>query len=220
MVRARGGGPLVPAAAPAPPAAPAAPAPASIAARRPSLDPASVRPTIIVALIIAALFYGTQILTEALPAAASDVPVTASGSIEIGEGATFTPPSDWAASVHDNGEGVRLEKGIVVVDLWAETFGSSATELADAYRREVLEADTTQFTSTPPELVATANGTTGVRFRYQGLFTGVAVAIEGEVTVLYDGGLGVVADAWTRQGDLDVALGEIHDMVRTVVVRP
>ena len=99
-------------------------------------------------------------------------------------------------------------------------FAASAAELAEAYRTDILEADTTQFTATAAEIVTMANGSSGVRFRYQGLFTGVDVAIEGEVTVLYEGGLGVVADAWTRQGDLDAALGEIHDMLDTVEVRP
>jgi hypothetical protein len=202
-------------------AAPEAAAPAAVPQpRRSGLDAASLRPTIIVAAIIAALFYGTQILNEALPAAASDVAVTAGGAIEIGEGAVITPFADWAATAHENTDGVRLEKGIVVIDLFASTFASSAGELADAYRTEVLEADTTQFTATRAEIVTITNGTTGVRFRYQGLFTGVDVAIEGEVTVLYDAGVGVVADAWTRQGDLDAGLGEIHDMLETIEVHP
>jgi hypothetical protein len=194
--------------------------PAPVAPRRSGLDAASVRPTLIIAAIIAALFYGTQILNEALPAAASDIPVSASGSVEIGPGAVITPLDGWAASAHDTTDGIRLEKGVVVIDLYAETFGSSAIELANAYRDQVLQADTTQFTATRPEIVTLANGTAGVRFRYQGLFTGVDVAIEGEVTVLYNAGLGVVADAWTRQGDLDGSLGEIHDMLQTVEVTP
>jgi hypothetical protein len=191
-----------------------------VARRGAGLDRASLRPTLIVAAIIAALFYGTQILNEALPALASEVAVSAEGSIEIDEGARMTPVGGWVASRHENSSGVRLEKGIVVVDLFAETFAASAAELAEAYRTDILEADTTQFTATAAEIVTMANGTGGVRFRYQGLFTGVDVAIEGEVTVLYEGGLGVVADAWTRQGDLDAALGEIHDMLDTVEVRP
>jgi hypothetical protein len=184
------------------------------------LDPASIRPTVIVAIIIAALFYGTQILNEALPAAASEVPVSASGTVAIGEGAVITPIDGWTASAHDSGDGVRLDKGIVAVDLVAETFGQDAKDLAAGYRDEVLKADTTQFTATPIETFTSSNGTPGARFRYQGVFTGIDVAIEGEVTVLFDTGLGVVADAWTRQGDLDEALGEIHEMLQSVVVRP
>ena len=38
--------------------------------------------------------------------------------------------------------------------------------------------------------------------------------------MLYDAGLGVVADAWTRQGDLDDALGEIHAMDQSIEVHP
>jgi len=175
---------------------------------------------VIVAIIIAALFYGTQILNEALPAAASDVPISASGTVSIGEGAVITPLDGWTASAHDSGNGVRLDKGIVAVDLFAEPVGSDARDLATQYRDQVLKDGTTQFTATPIETFTSSNGTPGARFRYQGVFTGIDVAIEGEVTVLFDDGLGVVADAWTRQGDLDNALAEIHDMLQSIVVRP
>jgi hypothetical protein len=200
------------------PAPPAASTPA--AARRSFLDGPSVRPTLIVAIVIASLFYGTRILNEALPAAASKVPVSASGAVVIGQGATITPLAGWSASAHEGGDAIRLEKGIVVVDVFVESFGASAVELAGAYRDEVLAADTTQFTSTTIEPFTAGSGTRGARFRYQGLFTGVDVAIEGEVAVLLDDGLGVVADAWTRQGDLDDALGEIHAMVQSIELRP
>ena len=201
------------------PAADLAPEPAP-APRRSFLDQASIRPTAVVAIIIAALFYGTQILNEALPAAASEVPVTAGGTVDIGPGTTITPLSGWAASAHDSGNGIRLEKGIVAVDLFSESFGSTAVEVAEAYRDEVLKSDTTQFTATTPEVISTASGLVGARFRYQGLFTGIDVAIEGEVTVVCDGGVSAVADAWTRQGGLDAALGEVHAMLQTVELRP
>ena len=174
----------------------------------------------IIAIIIAALFYGTQILNEALPAVASEVPVSAGGVVEIGGGSTITPVAGWSASAHDSGNGIRLEKGIVVLDLFTETFGSSARELAEGYRDQVLAVDTTQFTATTIEPFTSALGTPGAAFRYQGVFTGVDVAIEGEVIVLFDAGLGVVADAWTRQGDLDDAVDEIQAMAETIRVRP
>lgn len=200
----------------------AAPPPAALAAApRPSfLDTSTVRPTLIVALIIAALFYGTQILNEALPAAASEVPVSAAGTIQIGQGAVITPVAGWSASARQGGDAIRLEKGIVALDLFAESFGANAFELAEGYRDVVLAEGSTQFTATTIEAFTSSNGTPGARFRYQGLFTGVDVAIEGEVTVLFDDGLGVIADAWTRQGHLDDALGEIHEMVQSIEVRP
>ena len=196
------------------PAPPAAPTPAA-APRASFLDPKSIRPTLIVAIIIAALFYGTQILNEALPAAASEVPVSAGGTVQIGDGASITAVDGWAASAHDSGGGIKLEKGIVVLDLWPDTSSSSAIELAQAYRDQALEANTTQFTATTIQAGTSPNGTTAV-FRYQGVFKGIDVAIEGEVTVVFHGGLGVIADAWTRQGSLDEALGEIHAMVDSI----
>jgi hypothetical protein len=220
--------PAAPAPAPppaAPPAAIAPPPPVAVAAvaapavARPSyLDPASIRPAVIIAIINAALFYGTQILNEALPAAASDVPVTAGGTVDIGSGSRITPVAGWVPSRHDNGNGIKLEKGIVIIDLFPEVVGTNAVDLAEKYRDQVLKTATTQFTATNVEAFTSTNGTQGARFRYQGIFTGIDVPIEGEVSVLFAGGPGVVADAWTRQGSLDDSLGEIHAMVQTIVV--
>jgi hypothetical protein len=191
----------------------AAPTPALAATTRRGLDPGTRRQTYVVAAVIALLFYGSQILNEALPANAAD---PAPGTpVSIGETTQITPLEGWSVTAHDNGFGVRLEKGIVVVDLYQEAVGEDARELAAAYLDEVLRPDSSQFTSSEIEVVTASNGT-AARFNYQGFFTGVEFAIEGEVTAIFVDGTGIVADAWSRQGDLGDLLGEVHDMLASV----
>jgi hypothetical protein len=177
------------------------------------LDQGTRRQTWIVAGVIALLFYGSQILNEALPANAAD-PVPGA-AVTIGETTRITPVDGWSVTPHDNSFGVRLEKGIVVVDLYQESIGRDATELATTYLDEVLRADSTQLTVSEVDVVTAAPGP-AARFTYQGFFTGAEVAIEGEVTAIFVGGTGVVADAWSRQGDLAGLLGEVHEMLESI----
>ena len=178
------------------------------------------RQTVIVAAVIALLFYGSRILNEALPAAAVDQ-ASPGAPIEIGEGASITPLAGWAATAHDQGvPGIRLEKGIVTIDLYPESFGATAAELATGYLDEILRPDSTQLTASDVEVLASSQGAAAARFRYQGVFTGVEVPIEGEVTAVFEGGAGVIADAWTRQGDLAELLGEVRAMVESIQVAP
>ena len=178
------------------------------------------RQTLIVAAVIALLFYGSKVLNEALPAAAVEQ-ASPGTPIEIGDGASLTPLDGWSATAHDNGvPGIRLEKGIVAIDLYPESFGSTAAELATGYLDEILRPDSSQLTASDVEVLTSSRGTAGARFRYQGVFTGVDVPIEGEVTALFEGGVGVIADAWTRQGDLAELLGEVRAMVDSIQVAP
>lgn len=168
-----------------------------------------------VAVVIATLFFGSQVLNEAIPAAATTI--TPGTAIDIGDGARITTLEGWVVTAHDNGVGIRLEKGVVVIDLYPETLGGNASALAQAYLDEVLHPGATQLTTTEFE-VATGDNGTAARFNYQGLFEGVEVPIEGEVTALFIGAQGVVADAWSRQGDLASLLGEVHAMLETIEV--
>lgn len=210
--------PAVPAQAPVPPhpgtvTAPVAPA----VARRPGLDPATRRQTGIVAVVLAAMYFGSQLLNAALPgAAATDIQVQPGNPVQIGDGWQITPGDGWVASRHDSGNGIRLEKGVVVIDLFADSF-DSATDLANAYLEQSLKAGATQITASDVETASAAGGS-AARFTYQGLFPEASVAIEGEVTAIVTGGTGVIADAWSPQGDLGQLLGEIHQMLDTIAV--
>jgi hypothetical protein len=174
-----------------------------------------------VAIVIAALFYGSSVLNEALPANAADqgVVAVAGERLAVGDGVRITPTEGWISSPHDSGSGIRLEKGVVAVDLYPESFGGNAGALADAYLEDILKPDATQLTTTEPEVVSGPDGT-AARFGYQGIFEGADVPIEGEVTAVFIGSQGVVADAWSRQGDLGSLLGEVHAMLDTIEVAP
>jgi hypothetical protein len=205
-----------PAAAPVPPpAAPPPPPPMARRSRLGGLDPATRRQTFVVAAVIAALFWGTQILNEAVPANAKDQ-AAAGQAVAIGDGVRITPLDGWVASPHASGTGIRLEKGVVVIELYPETVGGNAGALAAAYL-EHLKTGTTQLTATDTEVATTPNGT-AARFSYQGMFSGVDTALEGEVTALFVGGQGVLADAWSGRGALASLLGEVHDMLQTIEV--
>lgn len=198
----------------------ATPPPAGSAPARPrfgGLDPATFRQTAIVAAILASAFFGSQVLNEALPAAQNDL-VVDGNPIAIGGVAEITPLTGWVATPHDGGSGVRLEKGVVVLDLFPETFGQNAGELADAYLEEVLRPSATQLTASEPMVASGQNGT-AARFTYQGIFQGAEGAIEGEVTAIKSGGQGIIADAWSSQGDLGELLDEVHQMILTIEVQ-
>ncbi len=191
----------------------AAPAPTP-PARRFGFDPATRRPTVIVAAVIAALFFGSQLVNEALPGGTAVV--AAGETVNVGGAVTLTAVAGWQRTDLESG-GVRLEKGTVVFDLFPETVTSNGRGLAEAYLEQVLRAASTELTSTDFEL-ATEGTSTGARFRYQGIFTGAEGPIEGEVTAVVNGGNGVVADGWTRQGNLDTLLEEIRRMVASIEV--
>ncbi len=201
---------------PPPPAVapPPAPPPSAVARLAGGLDPATRRQALIVAGVLAASFFGSQILNEALPAAGGGQ-VRPGTPIAIGEGIEITPLEGWIASDHDNGFGIVLEKGTVALDLYPETVGQNAGELANAYL-DVLEAQATQLTASDMESATGATGS-AARFTYEGIFGDNAV--EGEVTAVFASGQGIVADAWSPQGRLSQALDEVHHMIQTIEVR-
>ncbi len=138
--------------------------------------------------------------------------------VPIGNGWQITPVAGWVATPHDKGAGVRLEKGVVVVDVFPEAY-DNARDLARAYLEQALRVDATQITATDIE---TATSTTGsaARFTYQGLFPEADGAIEGEVTAIVVSARGVVADAWAAQGDLGGQIEEVHEMLATIAAAP
>lgn len=203
---------------PAPTPPPAAAAPQTTHRVAGAFDPATRRQTLIVAAILAAMFFGTQVLDEALPAAAApgEIATAAGDSVPIGNGWQITPLKGWVASTHDSGSGIRLEQGVVVVDLFPESY-SSAGALAKDYLDQALKGNATQLTASDI-VTATEPGGSAARFSYQGIFQQADGAVEGEVTAIVAGQNGVVADAWSGQGDLGNALGEIHEMLGSIEV--
>jgi hypothetical protein len=214
--------PPPPPAVPPPPAAAVPPPPPGV--RRPwgGLDPTTLRPTLVVAALIAGLFFGSQVLNEAIPVNAGggngNGPVAPGTPVAIGDASRITPLRGWTVGRLEGG-GLRLEKGFVVVDLFEADFEGPAAELARAYVDEILRPAATQLSATEPE-VATGQGGSAARLTYSGLFTGAEGTIEGEVTVFASGDLAVVADAWAPLGQLAPLLSEVHDMLDLIEVQP
>jgi hypothetical protein len=209
--------PQPPAGAIAPPAVEPRGGPLPARAWLGGLDPATRRPTFIVAAILAGFFFGSQILNEALPARAEDQ-VLPGNPVAIGENATIVPLAGWVLSRFDDSAGLRLEKGTVAVDLFPGT-SPNAGDLLETYFQQVLGEQATEITTSETETASSATGT-AARFNYQGLFAGADGAIEGEVTAIAAAGQGVIADAWAPQGRLESLLDEVHVMVDTIEVRP
>jgi hypothetical protein len=181
------------------------------------LDPTTRRPTLVVAALIAGLFFGSQILNEAIPANAGGNGGGDPGTpVAIGDVSRITPLAGWSVGRLDGG-GLRLEKGFVVVDLFESSFSGTAGDLARGYVEEVLRPAATQLSATEPQ-VATGEGGSAARLTYSGIFTGADGTIEGEVTVFVPSGGAVVADAWSPLGQLAPLLPEVHDMLNTIEV--
>lgn len=204
---------------PPPPAAlppPAAmPPPAPVVARpRLNLDQATLRQTLIVAGVIAGLFFGSSILNEALPSVGGSQG-RAGNAVAIGPNAQITPLEGWAASPHPNGSGIVLEKGVVAVDLYPDASGQNAGDLAAAFR-DFIKGAATQATTSDVKTASETNSS-AASFTYQGIFGDNT--LEGEVLVIVRGGQAVIADAWAPQGKLGQALGEVHEMIKSIEVK-
>jgi hypothetical protein len=170
-----------------------------------------------VAAILAGFFFGSQVLNEALPVRAEDR-IVPGNPVAIGGNATVVPLSGWSLSLFDDGSGIRLEKGVVVLDLFPGT-SEVAGDLIEIYFQQVLREQATEITRSDTETASSANGS-AARFSYQGIFAGAEGAIEGEVTAVAAAGQGVIADAWAPQGRLVSLLEEVHLMIDTIEVQP
>ena len=115
-------------------------------------------------------------------------------------------------------QGVRLQKGSVVVDFRVTQFTGDQVALLTAYVEQILKPDAQQLNVNGVTVVP-VNGKNAARATYLGLFNGVTGAVEGELTTLVSaGGTGVIVDAWGAQGSLTPALGEVHAMINTLEV--
>jgi len=115
------------------------------------LDPTGWRPTIMVASVLLAVVFGTQIINAALPAArpVGPGPVAAPGTaIPVGNGVYIYPPQGWVAQAAGSAA-VRLTKGSVELYARTDLTGDPATML-DTYVRQVLETAASQLTVTTP----------------------------------------------------------------------
>ena len=85
------------------------------------------------------------------------------------------------------------------------------------HRREVRSGPEEAHGQVEP--VRLANGLTGSRIAYVGLFGDVQTPVEGEITTVVSPlGTGVVFDGWAPNGQIRLALGDLHTMIETAEI--
>jgi hypothetical protein len=189
------------------------------------LDPAGKRPTIIIAAALIVAIFGSQFLNALIP-----VPRGLQGgggggggggakTLDIGGGARITPPPNWTVvGPSPNLQGVRLQKGSVLVDVMVASYGGAPQELLQTYVNQVVKAQATQLTLGDTTVGPGANGHVSARAAYVGVFKN-AGTLQGEIVTQVWGNVGVVFDSAAPQGQLQAARGEIETIIGTLEVR-
>ncbi len=178
-------------------------------------DPAGTRPTVVVGIVIVALFFGAQLVNAVLPARAGDggAQPGPGGAVDVGPLRIHLAPG-WQQVQTE--AGARLAKGSVAIDIQSTAYGGDAAALYRDFVEQVLAPAANGFGATPPSLV-NVGGLPGVRGAYTGIF-GVG-EVEGQLTAFIVGGTGFVFDAWGSPGTLRALLAEIELMMASIEVR-
>ena len=120
------------------------------------LDPQGKRPTLIVAGVLAALVIGTQVVNGFIPIPnqVPGVPSNPGGPnvgarpVDIGLGARIYVLPGWQQLEAGGAlQGVRLQKGSVVVDFRVTQFTGDHVALLTAYVNQILQPDAQQLLS-------------------------------------------------------------------------
>jgi hypothetical protein len=183
-------------------------------------DPTGVRPTMLVAGVIVALFFGAQLVNAVLPApgAGPGPQPQPGGAVDIGPLRVSLAPG-WQAV--DGPLGPRLARGSVAIDFQVDAFDGDAASLYRVFVEQALAPHATGFSATDPSLVQVGSGIAGARGAYAGVFgTGASDGqVEGQLTVFVVDGTGVVIDAWGPMGTLRPLLSDVELMISTIEVR-
>ena len=139
--------------------------------------------------------------------------------VEVGGVVRVRPLSGWTTAgpvaVEDWSFG-RLTRGTATLDVGTRTLpAASADEVARTYLDDFLRQQLTRMSVDGElEAVTLASGVVGARFRYAGFLRDSATAIEGEVTaVRTSAGAAVAFDAWSPEGLLSFAVGDMRTMI-------
>ena len=143
------------------------------------------------------------------------------GSVSVGDSVVITPLPGWElARRFEDPTGIRLTSGSASLDVAELPFGGSSVDLLRRYVDDVLAPQAEQLRlSEEVEPVRLANGLTGSRIAYVGLFGDVQTPVEGEITTVVSPlGTGVVFDGWAPNGQIRLALGDLHTMIETAEI--
>ncbi len=204
------------------------------------LDPSGYRPTAIVAGIILALFFGSQLLNGLIPVSAVGPGLPGPGGQgpagpgpTTGPGPLTTPlppgstlpvgplriplENGWVPQdVPGSDIVMRLVKGGVAIDFFSASVPGDAATLYNGYMSSLQEGST-GFGATQPNLIQLGNGIAAARGSYTGLFG--STQVEGEITtIVLAGGQGWVLDVWTGSGMLGAQLAEADRMIDNLQV--
>jgi hypothetical protein len=171
-------------------------------------------PAIALVALIVGVVSGGHVLSDALGE-------TRAGAVAVGDSVVITPLPGWElAERFEDPTGIRLTSGSASLDVAELPFGGTDVDLLREYVDNVLAPQAEQLRlSEEVEPVRLANGLTGSRIAYVGLFGDVQTPVEGEITTVVSPlGTGVVFDGWAPTGQLNLALDDLHAMIETTEI--
>jgi hypothetical protein len=171
-------------------------------------------PSIALVALIVGVVSGGHVLSDALGQ-------TSAGAVAVDDSVEITPPPGWElAERFEDPTGIRLSSGSASLDVAALPFDGTNVDLLREYVDNVLAPQAEQLRlSEEVEPVRLANGLTGSRIAYVGLFGDVQTPVEGEITTAVSPlGTGVVFDGWAPTGQLQLVLDDLHAMIETAEI--
>jgi hypothetical protein len=139
------------------------------------------------------------------------------------DGLLIRPLSGWEEAGSGEAGGwtfFRLTRGTgnLDVSMQAPATSGDATVAAIRYVDDVLRRSLVRLSVSEGLEPVSLEGRPGVRFAYAGVVVDTRQPIEGEVTVVWTGKGGVAFDAWTPEGQLAFALGDINAMIESATI--
>jgi hypothetical protein len=171
-------------------------------------------PTIALVAVVVFVVSGGHLLSDALGEPSA-------GAVAVGDSVEVTPLPGWElAGRFEDPTGIRLTSGSASLDVAELPFDASDLDLLREYVDNVLAPQAEQLRpSEEVEPVRLANGLTGLRIAYVGLFGHVQTPVEGEITTVVSPlGTGVVFDGWAPNGQIQLALDDLHTMIETAEI--
>jgi hypothetical protein len=176
--------------------------------------PSWVGPTVVVASLLAVSFGGFAV------SSVLDEPV---GATVAFDGIAIQPLSGWEEAGAGEVGGwsffrVTRGTGNLDVSIQPPIASGDATVAAIDYVNEVLRKGLVRLSVSEGLEPVSVEGRAGVRFAYAGVVADTRQPVEGEVTVVWIGRGGLAFDAWTPEGQLAFALGDVGAMIDSATI--
>lgn len=189
------------------PAGPAAPAPAAA-------DRARLLPTVLVAVVIAAVVLGGLGLDRVLAEPSA-------GTLAIGASVTVTAAPGWvlSPSAGDSNSTIQLRKSdaILTAQIVSGDWGDSAALIKEAETE--LDAATAQISfGDDRRSLINGNDTSSVQFQATVSTADHSGVVDGEAIAMIVGGHAVVFEVAAPQGRLDSSVDDVSTMLQSVRV--